>query len=110
MAMIKYIMGSDSSVIDASVIGSGNCYSSGAMYWDANQQQIKIIDANGNATPLTGGSANINVGPKLREMIVWFEQKKSEEQQLAQLCKEYPNLAEAKKEFDSIYNLVKEHK
>ena len=53
---------------------------------------------------------NINVGTKLREMIVWYEQKKSEEQQLAQLCKEYPNLAEAKREFDSIYNLVKEHK
>jgi len=108
--MIKYVMGSDSSVIDASVMNSGNCYSSGAMYWDSNQQQVKVIDSNGNATTLSGGSVNINVGSKLREMIVWFEQKKFEEQQLAQLCKEYPNLAEAKKEFDSIYNLVKEHK
>ena len=108
--MIKYIMGSDSSVIDASIMNSGSCYTSGAMYWDANQQQVKVIDSNGNASTLTAGSANINVGPKLREMLVWFEQKKFEEQQIAELCKQYPNLAEAKKEFDALYNIVKEHK
>jgi hypothetical protein len=108
--MIKYIMGSDSSVIDASTMNSGSCYTSGAMYWDANQQQVKVIDSNGNSATLTAGSANINVGPKLREMLVWFEQKKFEEQQIAELCKQYPNLAEAKKEFDALYNIVKEHK
>lgn len=108
--MINYIISSDSQVIDVSQPGGGGGYNSGAMYWDANNRQFKIIDANGNAQSFTPASTNINVGSKLREMIVWYEQKKSEEQQLSQLCKEYPNLAEAKKEFDSIYNLVKEHK
>jgi hypothetical protein len=56
------------------------------------------------------GSANINVGPKLREMITWFEKMKAEEEAIKELCNKYPNLAEAKKEFDVLYNIVKEQK
>lgn len=108
--MINYIMSSDSQVIDVSQPGSGGGYTSGAVYWDANNRQFKIIDSNGNAQSFTPASTNVNVGPKLREMLVWFENKKLEEQQMIELCKQYPNLADAKREFDAIYNLVKEHK
>jgi hypothetical protein len=59
---------------------------------------------------MPAGTANINVGPKLREMLTWYESKKLEEQSIKDLCKEYPNLAEAKKEFDTLYNIVKEQK
>lgn len=107
--MINYIMCSDPSILDVSSYNNG-AYTSGALYWDANTRQYKIVDINGNAQTVPQGSSNINVGPKLREMITWYEQKKLEEQQLAQLCKDYPNLAEAKKEFDALYNIVKEHK
>jgi hypothetical protein len=108
--MIDYIISTDSTIIEASAHGGSGAYISGAVYWDSNSRQFKVIDGNGNPQTLSGGTANISVGTKLREMIAWFEQKQFEEKQLAELCKQYPNLAEAKREFDSIYNLVKEHK
>jgi hypothetical protein len=107
--MIDYIVCSDPSVLEVSSYNNGP-YTSGAIYWDANSRQFKVVDVSGNAQTIPAGTANINVGPKLREMIVWFEQKKLEEQQIAQLCKEYPNLADAKREFDTLYNIVKEQK
>ncbi len=107
--MIDYIVCSDPSVLEVSSYNNGP-YTSGAIYWDANSRQFKVVDVSGNAQTIPAGTANINVGPKLREMIVWFEQKKIEEQQIAQLCKEYPNLADAKREFDTLYNIVKEQK
>jgi hypothetical protein len=107
--MIDYIISSDPSILEVSSYNNGS-YSSGALYWDANTRQYKIVDISGNAQTVPQGSSNINVGPKLREMITWFEQKRLEEKQMAQLCKEYPNLAEAKKEFDVLYNIVKEQK
>lgn len=107
--MIDYIICSDPSVLEVSTYNNGP-YTSGAIYWDANSRQFKVVDANGNSQTISSGTANINVGTKLREMITWYEQKRLEEQQIAELCKQYPNLAEAKKEFDVLFNIVKEHK
>jgi hypothetical protein len=107
--MIDYIISSDPSILDVASHNNG-AYTSGALYWDANSRQYKIIDSNGNAQPVPQGSSNINVGPKLREMLTWYEHKMLEEKQMAELCKQYPNLAEAKKEFEVLYNIVKEHK
>jgi hypothetical protein len=106
--MIDYIVCSDPTILDVSSYNNGP-YTSGAVYWDANSRQFKIVDSNGSAFTMPAGTANINVGSKLKEMIVWFEQKKSEEQRIKALCDKYPNLAEAKKEFDVLYNLVKEN-
>jgi len=105
--MIDYIISSDPSILDVSSFNNGS-YTSGAFYWDANTRQYKIIDVNGNAQSVPQGSANINVGPKLREMITWYEKMRVEEEAVKELCKKYPNLAEAKKEFDVLYNIVKE--
>ena len=107
--MIDYIISSDPSILEVSSYNNG-AYASGALYWDANSRQNKVIDSNGVAQTIPQGTANINVGPKLREMITWFEQKRLEEKQIVELCKQYPNLAEAKKEFDVLYNIVKEQK
>jgi hypothetical protein len=107
--MIDYIVCSDPTILDVSSYNNGP-YTSGAIYWDANGRQFKVIDANGNAQTMPAGTANINVGTKLREMLTWYESKKLEEQIIKDLCKEYPNLAEAKKEFDTLYNIVKEQK
>jgi len=106
--MINYIVCADPSILDISSHNNGP-YSSGAVYWDADGRQFKIIDSNGSAFPMPTGTAHINVGSKLKEMIVWFEQKRLEEQTVGELCKKYPNLAEAKKEFDVLYNLLKEN-
>lgn len=94
--MIDYIISSDPSILEVSSYNNGS-YTSGAFYWDANTRQYKIVDVNGNAQSVPQGSANINVRPKLGEMITWFEQKRIEEKQIAELCEQYPNLAEAKK-------------
>jgi hypothetical protein len=107
--MIDYIVSSSPDILEVSSYNNGP-YTSGAVYWDANTRQFKVVDANGNAQSMTSGTANINVGQKLREMIVWFEKMKAEEQAIAELCKQYPNLAEAKKEFDVLYNIVKEQR
>ena len=107
--MIDYIISSDPSILEVSSYNNGS-YTSGAVYWDANSRQYKIVDISGNAQPVPQGTANVNVGPKLREMIVWFEKMRTEEEAIKELCKQYPNLAEAKKEFDVLYNIVKEQK
>jgi hypothetical protein len=107
--MIDYIISSDPGVLEVSSFNNG-AYTSGAVYWDANTRQYKVVDINGNAQSMPQGTANINVGPKLREMIVWFEKMRVEEEAIKELCKQYPNLAEAKKEFDVLYNIVKEQK
>jgi len=107
--MIDYINSIDPGILEVSTFNNGP-YASGALYWDANSRQYKVVDANGSAQTIPQGSANINVGPKLREMIVWFEKMRAEEEAIKELCKQYPNLAEAKKEFDVLYNIVKEQK
>ena len=107
--MIDYIISSDPGVLEVSSFNNG-AYTSGAVYWDAIAMQYKVVDINGNAQSMPQGTANINVGPKLREMIVWFEKMRAEEEAIKELCKQYPNLAEAKKEFDVLYNIVKEQK
>jgi len=119
--MINWVMGSDSSIIDASKNGSGGPYTSGAVYWDANTNQFNVIDSNGNKSTIPGETVNINVGPKLREMVVWYEHQRIMEQQQAaeieKLCQEFPNLKDAlndvekaRRDFKILYNLVKEHK
>jgi hypothetical protein len=107
--MIDYIVCSDPTILDVSSYNNGP-YTSGAIYWDANGRQFKVVDVSGNAQTMPAGTANINVGTKLREMLTWYESKKLEEQSIKDLCKEYPNLAEAKKEFDTLYNILKEQK
>jgi len=119
--MIGWVMGSDSSIIDASKNGASGPYTSGAVYWDANTNQFNVIDSNGSKTSIPSETVNINVGPKLREMVVWYEaQRNKEEAQTAEfekLCEAYPNLKDAlediekaRRDFKILYNLVKEHK
>jgi hypothetical protein len=121
MGMISWVMGADSSIIDASKNGGSGPYTSGAVYWDANTNQFNVIDSNGNKTNIPGETININVGPKLREMIVWYETYRIREEQqtreLEKLCEEFPNLKDAlgdiekaRKDFKILYNLVKEQK
>lgn len=107
--MIDNIISSDPDIIAVSYYDNG-AYTSGALYWDANTKQHKIVDVNGTASPVPNSLASVIVGSKLKEMIAWFELKRAEEQQVAELCKNYPNLAEAKREFDVLYNIVKEQK
>lgn len=108
--MIKYISTPSPDLVQGNVNGTSGPYVNGAVYWDGNAQKFKVVDANGGAQDMYGMSVSVEAGYKLKEMVAWYEMKKIEEAQLAVLLKEYPNLAEAKKEFDVLYNIVKEHK
>jgi hypothetical protein len=45
-----------------------------------------------------------------QEVYTWMVQKKAEEAELKQLCTKYPNLEDARKEFEMLKQLVKEYK
>ena len=121
MGVISWVMGSDSSIIDASKNGAGGPYTSGSVYWDANTNQFNVIDANGNKNAIPGETVNINVGPKLREMVVWYEYQRMKEvaeaTEIERLCNEFPNLKDAlddiekaRRDFKVLYNIVKDRK
>ena len=106
--MIKFISTPTPDLVQGSVNGSSGPYQSGAVYWDGNAQKYKVIDANGGAQDMYEMSVQVEAGHKLKEMISWYERKKAEEAQIETLLKDYPNLAEAKKEFDVLYNILKD--
>ncbi len=105
--MIKYISSPDLTV---NISGNSGPYSSGAVYWDGNAQKFKVIDSAGGSQDMYGASASIELGSQFKEIQAWVLKKQAEERELERLCKEYPNLSEAKKEFDTIYKLVKDYK
>jgi hypothetical protein len=76
--------------------------------WDGNAQKFKVMDGNGNSQEMYGVTATVEAGFKLKEMLSWYEQKRMEELQIKELCKKYPNLDEARKEFEILYNIVKD--
>jgi hypothetical protein len=90
--------------------GQSGPYHSGHVMWDGNAQRFKVMDNHGQSQDMYSNSVTIQAGYRLKEVVRWAEQKMFEEKQLQALCKEYPNLADAKQEFDVIYNIVKEHK
>lgn len=105
--MIKHISSPDLLV---SVSGTSGPYRSGAVYWDGNNQKFKVVDPNGGTEDFYGATATIEAGSLFQEMRTWYLKKVAEERELEQLCKEYPNLAEARKEFEMLKQLVKDYK
>ena len=105
--MIKYISSPD---LVVSISGQAGPYSSGAVYWDGGAQKFKVIDSNGGSQDFYGATVTIEAGAQFRDIRDWVMRKQAEEYELAQLCKEYPNLEEARKEFEMLKQLVKEYK
>ena len=105
--MIKYVYTNAFDCIQPSVNGSMP-YRSGALYWDHTAQQYKVVDSQGNSEQVMGQTISFDIGAKLKDMLYWWEQKVREEKEIDALCKEYPNLAEARTEFETIKALVKD--
>lgn len=104
--MINKILSQDSSIIDF-VESTNAFYISGALYWDANQRQFKIVDSAGNSSTVPVGYDTVTIGQRLQNIISWVEAKQQEEFEVKALCEQYPNLADAKREYDSLLNLIK---
>ena len=105
--MIKSIASSD---LEVSISGQPGPYHSGHVMWDGNAQKFKVMDGNGHTQDMYGAQAYITMGNDWQLIKNWVFQKQAEERELAQLCKEYPNLEQARQEFDILYRLVKDHK
>lgn len=106
--MLKYINSPNPELIQVTSNSQTGPYHSGHVMWDGNQQKFKVIDGNGNSQDMYGSSGVIEAGYKLKEMYAWYEQKRFEEEKIKELCKQYPNLEEARKEFEILYNIVKD--
>lgn len=94
------------------VVNQGTYYGAptGAIWWDSNTQGFKVVTGPGQSADLPMHSANIEFRPEISRILGWAERKMQEDEQLDQLCKRYPNLAEARKEFEALYNLLKDHR
>lgn len=78
--------------------------------WDGNRQVFRVIDNQGVAQDMHGATVNISNGSVLQEMQSWYMQKRAEEAELKRLCDKYPNLEEARREFEMLKQLVKEYR
>jgi len=105
--MIKHINSRD---IQVSISGQPGPYHSGHVMWDGNGQKFKVIDGQGQAQDMYGVTVDISNGPMFQEMYSWYIQKRTEEAELDKLCKAYPNLEQARQEFEMLKQLVKEYK
>lgn len=107
--MIKSINSPDST-ISIGMSGQGGPYHSGAVYWDGNAQKMLVINGDGVRHDMHGQDAHIVAGPMLTTIMSWVYKKMAEEAELDKLCKAYPNLDDARKEFAVLHRLVKDHK
>jgi hypothetical protein len=78
--------------------------------WDGNAQKFKVIDSHGVSQDMHGATVNISAGSVFQEMQSWYFQKRAEEAELKRLCDTYPNLEEARREFEMLKQLVKEYR
>ena len=107
--MIKNAICFDSSLI-ISVSGQGGPYHSGTVIWDGNAQKMRVVDGQGVAQDMYGQDLSIGAGPYMSTVLAWAYKKMAEEEQLDKLCKAYPNLEDARREFEILKQIVKDHK
>ncbi len=96
------------SFVQIQVRNNGGPYHSGAVYWDGNTQRFKVVDSNGSAHDMYLPMIEIGTTGMTQSAINWVMRKQHEEMQLDKLCEQYPNLADARREFEMLLNLVKD--
>ena len=121
--MLKYVQTPQGDLIFGSVQGSGGPARSGVVHWDGQNQKFRVIDPDGVGEDMYGSTAQIDAGYKLQNigkwydqniannkmegMFEWYQRKMAEEALMNDLCKQYPNLDEARKEFETLFNIFK---
>lgn len=105
--MIKTIASAD---LGITISGQPGPYHSGLVVWDGAEQKFRVMDAKGNSQDMHGANVFITMGNEWQLIKNWVFQKQAEERQLAQLCKQYPNLEQARIEFEMIKQLVQDSK
>ncbi len=79
----------------------------GQVWWDGNTRSFKIVSGPGQSMDLGMDNVNLEFRPEVERILRWAERKMQEEDQLDQLCKKFPNLDEARREFEVLLALVK---
>jgi hypothetical protein len=105
--MIKTITSAD---FDVAISGQPGPYHSGHVIWDGNAQKFKVLDNQGVSQDMHGAHAFITMGSDWQSVKVWVYTKMAEEADLKRLCAEYPNLEQARQEFEMMKQLVQDHK
>jgi len=105
--MLKYVFSNTQEAVQVSLSGSMP-YRSGAVYWDHYSNQFKVVDAQGGVEVVSGQSISVSAGGELQNIMAWCRQKMAEEAELKALCRQYPNLDDARREFETLRNIVKD--
>lgn len=105
--MIKHIISPD---LQVNISGALGPYHSGHVMWDGNGQKFKVLDSQGNSQDMHGCTVSVSAGTMFQEVYTWMVQKKAEETELRRLCAQYPNLEQARQEFEMLKQLVKEYR
>ena len=80
----------------------------GAVWWDNNTQSFKVVTGPNQSMELGMDTVNVELRPDVERILRWAERKMMEEARLDQLCKQFPNLEEARREFEIMLALVKD--
>lgn len=82
----------------------------GQVWWDSASNSFRVVTGPGQSHELGSGSINLELNPDIERVLQWASRKMQEEEQMDQLCKRYPNLEEARREFDALYAILREHR
>lgn len=88
---------------------NGGTYHSGTVLWDGNSQQLKVVDGQGNSQSLYLPRLTVSASSDIHSVMNWAKKKMLEEAELERLCKEFPTLEDARREFEMLKTLVKDH-
>lgn len=87
---------------------NNNGPAAGMVRYNTNSQQFEVFD--GNNWQVFYQDINLRFSGYMEDLLQWAEKKRREEQELDQLCANYPNLAEVRQEFEILHRLVKNPK
>ena len=94
-----------------------NAPSSGMMRWNGNNNSIEVFDGSTNLwQQMYGKTADIQLSPQIQAVVVWANQKMTEESEWEKLAKTndavkiaLENMKKAKQQLDITAKLVKDH-
>lgn len=78
----------------------------GAVRYNTENQCLEAYD--GAAWVNLTSRVSVDLDEGARFLLSWVERKQAEDQEIERLCAEYPNLAEARREFEILKKLVQD--
>lgn len=85
---------------------SNNGPGSGIVRYNTQSQQLEVFD--GQNWTQYYQDINLVLSQQIEYLLQWVDTKRAEDRELDRLCKEYPNLAEARQEFEILRRLVRD--